>query len=249
MTISSSAAHPSATWTDRHPRSSGQEGLRPVSSGSSSRYHQQHAASLSQSHPSTSHIHHPPHPYHSIRHNSLDSQSSSPSHIGGHSHRDAYPHTFSTNSTSPRSIELIYTPRQIPNVPNLPPLNYPLPLSTDQHLAAIAVMQERQESWTRAAAQSSSSASSASSPGTGSPIQSLAFGSAQQGSGSGQYPGGRGSGAGGSGNGKSKSGGGGGGGGGTGKSSKPRKKVAKACLSCQKSHLTCDESEYTFTSA
>ena len=223
---------------------------RQINQQSPTSRHCQQSTPLSQSYPHSSSLapglHHPPHPYHSARHNSLDSQASNTSSRHRLVDSSSYPHTFSTSSASPGTTELIYTPRQIPHIPHAAPLNYPLPLSTDQHLAACAVMQERQESWTRAA-QSSSSASTASSPGTGSPIQALGFGSLSgqgSGSGSGAYnppSGSRGAGAG---NGKSKAGGGGGGGGGNGKGTKPRKKVAKACLSCQKSHLTCDESEF-----
>lgn len=232
----------SAAWNDPIDSQSWQEPLRsPLI-----RHRQLSTTTLSRSYPHTSSIH--PHPYHSTRHGSVDSPTSKTAYKQGAADFSSSPYTLSAASTSPGSSELLYTPRQIPNIPNLPLLNYPLPLSTDQHLTAIAVMQERQESWTRAA-QSSSSASSASSPGTGSPIQSLGFGSGLghgQGSGSGAYgSGGRGGGVsasgGGSGSGKGKTGGGGGG---SGKGSKPRKKVAKACLSCQKSHLTCDESEF-----
>lgn len=119
-------------------------------------------------------------------------------------------------------------------------LNYPLPLSESEHLRAIAIMQEKQESWSRAAAQSSSnsSASVASSPGSSAhsplnrltPIQSGPSGS----SGSGVKL-------------ERKSstnvGSAGASGGVGGVKGKTRKKVAKACLTCQKSHLTCDESE------
>ena len=126
----------------------------------------------------------------------------------------AQPSTASTLNPSPRST-------------NHQNLNYPLPLTPSQSLAAIAIMQERQESWTRAA-QSSSSVSAASSPASStSPVNHLApmSGTGIQRKTSLNT---------GASEGRSSS---------TGKGGRPRKKVAKACLACQKSHLTCDERE------
>ena len=153
------------------------------------------------------------------------------------------PHATSPLNPSPRAPPpLSFASATSPLSPRRP-LGYPLPLSSDQHLAAVALMQERQESWTRIAqnAASSSSASTASSPaGSVSPIQSVrglgapgGFGSSDLGGPSGSGSG-IGAGAGGNGTGMKTKGG---------KSGKPRKKVAKACLACQKSHLTCDERE------
>lgn len=164
-----------------------------------------------------------------------------------HTHRSHphSPHSTSPLNPSPRALAisttalpLSFTTDKSPLSPRRP-LNYPLPLSSDQHLAAVALMQERQESWTRIAqhAASSSSASTTSSrAGSVSPIQSVrgfgpssAIGSSELGG-----PSGTGGAAGGNGNAAKTKGG---------KSGKPRKKVAKACLACQKSHLTCDERE------
>jgi hypothetical protein len=94
----------------------------------------------------------------------------------------------------------------------------------DTYLAAVARMNARQDAWGRAARSASGSASTSDS-GRGSRSPSRATeGLHMTSSFSGSATAGNGSGSG-------------------SKEKKSRKKVAKACLACQKSHVTCDDSE------
>ena len=97
----------------------------------------------------------------------------------------------------------------------------------DEYLATVKRMHAKQDAWSRAARSASASASASESPsasGSRSPSKV----------GDGQY-GGTG--------GISSSSIGEPSGSGSGQQKKSRKKVAKACLACQKSHVTCDDSE------
>lgn len=98
----------------------------------------------------------------------------------------------------------------------------------DEYLATVKRMHAKQDAWSRAARSASASASASESP-SGSRSRSPSK------AGNGQYGGAGGFSSGSIGD-PSGSGGG--------QQKKSRKKVAKACLACQKSHVTCDDSEF-----
>lgn len=97
----------------------------------------------------------------------------------------------------------------------------------DEYLATVKRMHAKQDAWSRAARSASASASASESPSGSRSRSPSKLGDGQYGntgflSGSMGEPSG------------SRSG----------QQKKSRKKVAKACLACQKSHVTCDDSEF-----
>lgn len=96
-----------------------------------------------------------------------------------------------------------------------------------EYLEAVKRMHAKQDAWSRAA-RSASASGSTSGSGSGSRSPSRPVEGLQMSSSYGGYSGGVGEAS---------------GGGSRGVEKKGRKKVAKACLACQKSHVTCDDSE------
>lgn len=97
----------------------------------------------------------------------------------------------------------------------------------DEYLATVKRMQAKQDAWSQAARSASASASASDSPGGSRSRSPSKLGDGQYGS-TGFHSGSLGDPS----------------GSGSGQQKKGRKKVAKACLACQKSHVTCDDSEY-----